>query len=301
MNAITAILVIISAVMHSSWNLLSKSTSPTVGFFQLTTLGTILWFSPIVYFTAELISGMSLTLWAILLIAGLFQAIYYIGLACAYARGALSIAYPLARSFPLLIVTGLTFIVGRGNEISCLALVGISAIVVGALILPMNTMRDFRFENYLNASLAFALVAALGTAGYSFVDDIGMNMLKHVPGDASGWMRALLYLVLECVFTVFWLQLLMMTSEKSMNHFRANWRYLLKPALLAGLAIGATYGIILLAMTHAQNVSYVVGLRQLSIPLGTIMGVVILKEKASYPRLVGITILFLGLILVSLG
>ena len=85
------------------------------------------------------------------------------------------------------------------------------------------------------------------------------------------------------------------------DHFHTNWRSLLKPALLAGLAIGATYGIILLAMTHAQNVSYVVGLRQLSIPLGTIMGVVILKEKASYPRFIGITILFLGLIMVSLG
>ncbi|WP_304511329.1 hypothetical protein [Desulfopila sp. IMCC35008] len=301
MNTITAILVIISAIMHSSWNVLSKSASPTIGFFQLTTLGTILWFSPVLYFTADLMSGMSLTLWAILLIAGLFQAIYYIGLACAYARGALSIAYPLARSFPLLIVTALTFMVGRGSEISYLALAGISVIIVGALILPMKTIRDLRFENYLNASCAFALIAALGTAGYSFVDDIGMNLLKRVPDEASGWMRALLYLVLECVFTAFWLQLLMMTSRTSMDHFRTNWRSLLKPALLAGLAIGATYGIILLAMTHAQNISYVVGLRQLSIPLGAIMGVFILKEKASYPRFIGITILFIGLILVSLG
>lgn len=246
-------------------------------------------------------AGMSLTLWGILLIAGLFQAIYYVGLACAYARGALSIAYPLARSLPLLIVTALTFMVGRGNELSCLAVGGISAIVIGAFILPMNSIRDFRLANYLNASCAFALVAAIGTAGYSFVDDIGMNMLKLVPDDAAGWMRALLYLVLECVFTAFWLQLLMMSSKVSTNHFIANWRCFLKPALMTGLAIGATYGIILLAMTHAQNVSYVVGLRQLSIPLGAIMGVVILKEKGSLPRFVGITILFLGLILVSLG
>jgi uncharacterized membrane protein len=251
--------------------------------------------------TANLITKMPLALWGILFVAGLFQAIYYTGLAGAYARGALSIAYPLARSFPLLFVTALTFAVGRGGDLSSLAILGIVAIVTGALILPMNSVRDFKFTNYLNASCAFAIVAAVGTAGYSFVDDIGMNMLKLIPNDSAGWMRAILYLVLECVFTAFWLQMIMLFTPHSTGHYRANWRRMLKPALLTGLAIGATYGIILLAMTLAKNVSYVVGLRQLSIPLGTMMGVFILKEKGTLTRFIGVGILFIGLVLVALG
>ncbi len=301
MTVTAAVLVIISAVMHASWNLFSKSLSPTIGFFQLATLATVFWFSPIFFMTAPLVIKMPLALWGILLVAGLFQAIYYIGLASAYARGALSIAYPLARSFPLLFVTALTFAVGRGNELSSLAILGIMAIVIGALILPMNSLRDFKFTNYLNASCAFAIVAAAGTAGYSFVDDIGMNMLKLVPNDAAGWRRAFLYLLLECVFTAFWLQIIMLFTKKSTARFRASWRLLLKPALLAGLAIGATYGIILLAMTLAKNVSYVVALRQLSIPLGTMMGVLILGEKGSLMRFIGVGILFIGLVLVAAG
>ncbi len=301
MTVTAAVLVILSAIMHASWNLFSKSQSPTIGFFQLATLGTVFWFSPIFFMTANLMIKMPLALWGILIVAGLFQAIYYTGLAGAYTRGALSIAYPLARSLPLLFVTALTFAVGRGSDLSSLAILGIMAIVAGALILPMNSISDFKFTNYLNASCAFAIVAAAGTAGYSFVDDIGMNMLKLVPNDAAGWMRALLYLVLECVFTAFWLQMIMLFTKRSTAHFRASWRRLLKPALLAGLAIGATYGIILLAMTLAKNVSYVVGLRQLSIPLGTMMGVLILKEKGSLPRFIGVGILFLGLVLVAVG
>jgi drug/metabolite transporter (DMT)-like permease len=301
MTVTAAVLVIISAIMHASWNLFSKSISPTIGFFQLVTLGTVFWFSPIFFMTANLIIKMALALWGILFIAGLFQAIYYTGLAGAYARGALSIAYPLARSLPLLFVTALAFAVGRGSDLSLLAILGIMAIVTGALILPMNSISDFKFTNYLNASCTFAIVAAVGTAGYSFVDDIGMNMLKLIPNESTGWMRAILYLVLECVFTAFWLQMIMLFTPHSTGHFLASWRHMVKPALLTGLAIGATYGIILLSMTLAKNVSYVVGLRQLSIPLGTMMGVFILKEKGSLPRFIGVGILFIGLVLVAVG
>lgn len=301
MTFTAAILVIISALMHASWNIFSKSQSPTIGFFLLATLGTIFWFSPVLFMTVNLIVKIPLAVWGLLFVAGLFQAVYYTGLAGAYARGALSIAYPLARSFPLLFLMALTFAVGRGSDLSSIAILGIMAIVIGALILPMNSISDFKITHYLNASCAFALMAAVGTAGYSFLDDIGMNMLKLVPNDSADWMRALLYLVLECVFTAIWLQMIMLFTPKSSEYFRASWRRMLKPAFLAGLAIGATYGIILLAMTLAKNVSYVVGLRQLSIPLGAMMGVFILKEKGSLMRFIGVGILFVGLVLVALG
>jgi len=301
MTITAAVLVIISAIMHASWNLFSKSHSPTIGFFQLATLATVICFSPILFMTANLIIKLPLTLWGLLLIAGFFQAVYYAGLAGAYANGALSIAYPLARSLPLFFVTALTIAAGRGSDLSLLAILGIMAIIAGALILPMNSLRDFKLSNYINVSCAFAVLAALGTAGYSFIDDIGMNLLKLIPNDAAGWMRALLYLVLECIFTAFWLYILMMFTRVSTMEFRANWRRLVKPAFFTGFAIGTTYGIILLAMTHANNISYVVGLRQLSIPLGALFGIIILKEKGSYPRLLGVIILFAGLFLVAVG
>ncbi len=301
MTITAAILVMFSALLHASWNLFSKSRSPTVVFFQLATIGTVVWFSPILFFASDLLIKISYPIWGILIIGGLFQAIYYTGLAGAYARGAMSIAYPLARSLPLLFVTALTSFVGHSQELSVTAIVGITAIIAGSVILPINRIKDVNFKNYVNPSCAFAVLAAVGTAGYSFVDDIGMNMLKLIQSDAQGWMRALLYLVLECVFTIFWLQILIFSSYQLKADFRLNWRNLLRPSLFTGLVIGVTYGIILLAMTLSTNVSYVVGMRQLSIPIGALMGMFILKEPTSIPRLIGVGILFAGLVLLSLG
>ena len=79
MTITAAILVIISACMHAGWNLFSKSQSPTIGFFQLATLGTVFWFSPVLIMTAGLIVKIPFSLWGILLVAGLFQMIATMG------------------------------------------------------------------------------------------------------------------------------------------------------------------------------------------------------------------------------
>ena len=72
-------------------------------------------------------------------------------------------------------------------------------------------------------------------------------------------------------------------------------------ALLTGAAATVAYVTILLAMGLVSNVSYVVALRQLSVPLGVILGVVVLREPRYTPKLVGVAIIFAGMVLVALG
>ena len=61
------------------------------------------------------------------------------------------------------------------------------------------------------------------------------------------------------------------------------------------------YSLVLIAMSFVKNVSYVVAFRQLSIPIGVILGAVILKERMYPLRVVGTAILFVGLVLVAVG
>ena len=68
-----------------------------------------------------------------------------------------------------------------------------------------------------------------------------------------------------------------------------------------GVSVYATYGLILAAMAYASDISYVVTFRQISIPLGAMMGVVILKESAPKPKVLGVTLAFIGLMMVGLG
>jgi len=53
------------------------------------------------------------------------------------------------------------------------------------------------------------------------------------------------------------------------------------------------------SMNYVSNVSYVAAFRQLSIPLGAIFGMAFLKEPRHLPKIVGIAVIFVGLVLVG--
>jgi drug/metabolite transporter (DMT)-like permease len=72
-------------------------------------------------------------------------------------------------------------------------------------------------------------------------------------------------------------------------------------AFLTGLLILGTYGLVLAAMEYATNVSYIAAFRQLSIPLGAVLGILVQKEPAYPPKLASIGIIFAGLVLIMLA
>ena len=59
-----------------------------------------------------------------------------------------------------------------------------------------------------------------------------------------------------------------------------------------------SYSLVLLAMSLADNVSLIVALRQLSVPLGMFAGIVLLKEPRHTPKLLGAAMIVGGLLLV---
>jgi len=75
----------------------------------------------------------------------------------------------------------------------------------------------------------------------------------------------------------------------------------LRSAAAAGAAIVAAYCLVLVAYGFARNVSYVVAFRQVSLPLGALLGVVVLRERMNAARAVGTAVILLGLVLVSIG
>lgn len=67
---------------------------------------------------------------------------------------------------------------------------------------------------------------------------------------------------------------------------------------LEGLAKGHPS---VVSLAFARNVSYIVGFRQLSIPLSVVLGVAVLKEPPYRPKVIGVAIVFIGLILLAAG
>jgi len=54
-------------------------------------------------------------------------------------------------------------------------------------------------------------------------------------------------------------------------------------------------------MNYVRNVSYVAAFRQLSIPIGAVLGMALLKEQRYLPKVLGVVTIFVGLVLAGMG
>lgn len=288
--------------MHVGWNLLGKHEHPDSAFFLIATVFGSILLLPVVIFWFSYIPGFSLYAWLLTALGGLFQALYYVTLAFTYRNGEMSVVYPISRSFPLVLVILATLILGKLEEISSLCLMGVTAIVAGSILLPMARFSDVRFKTYASQSTLMALVVACTTAGYSVVDDEALSiLLPALEGELTFCNISLLYLFLQNGFAVLFLALITLTNAKGRNRVRDIWHNRLRNTVIAGIGVTATYSLVLMAMTVADNVTYVVAFRQISIPLGTLLGIMVLKEQRNMPKLVGICIVSVGLVCVALG
>ena len=303
MSTIAVTLVVISAVIHAGWNLLSKSNHPQPVFFFVSSLaGAVLLLPfPLLYFDFVL-GDIPVRVWLLLVATGFFMALYYIGLAGAYRSGDMSVAYPLARSVPVLLVAAVTFILDQGDRISASCLAGLALIFVGCFLIPQRRFGDIHLKNYFTPTCGLALVAAVGTTGYSVLDDKALRLLRSTPPpDVPDIPMALLYACLQAAITCIWLALYILVTHGWRSGIRSAMRMKIRHAIFAGLAIHLAYGIVLISLAYVDNVSYVVGLRQLSIPLGALLGIMVLHEEPCVPKLVGTAIMFGGLLLVAFG
>lgn len=303
MSLLAIILVCISAFMHAGWNLLSKSQHPSSTFFLIASTTGALLLSPVLIANWDTVAhGISLQVWFLVSMAGFCMALYYLALAGAYRAGDISIAYPIARSFPVIVVSFVTIILGRGDQVSALCVAGIIFVVGGCFLLPLRRFGDFRLKNYLNGTCGLALIAAVGTSGYTILDDEALRILRTAPQITMNntWVTVL-YAFFEALWASFWLLLYVAATRRGRSEMYTELRLSKKNAVLAGVAIQITYAIVLVSMAFVSNVSYVAGFRQLSIPLGAALGIVVLKEKLYPPKLTGVIIMFVGLVFLAMG
>ena len=303
MTLLAIALVSLSALMHAGWNLLSKSQHPSSAFFFIATLTGSVLLSPALVFHWDLAwHGISFQIWTLLVVSGLFLALYFFSLAGAYRAGDMSIAYPIARAAPVLLVSAVTFGFGLGDPMSGMALAGIVMVILGCFLIPLKRFDELHVSNFWNATCGLALLAAIGTSGYSILDNEALALLRaDTKASISNLQATLLYACLEGLAASIWLAIFVFMRSEGRRQFRQVMRFNLPKAIFTGVAIYVTYTIVLISLAFVDNVSYVVGFRQLSIPLGTTLGILILKESPHRPKLAGATIMFIGLLLLAVG
>jgi uncharacterized membrane protein len=295
-------LVTVSAFIHAFWNLLGKRQNPSVAFFFVASVFAAICFSPLLLVYRNTFALIPERVWIWLGLTALFEVIYYIGLAGAYRHGDMSVAYPLARAIPVILVAIITTMLGVGKPLSLMGGLGILAVAIGCLLLPQRSLRHLQLSNYLTACCLLAGVAAIGTTGYTLVDNQVLAELLSAPGIGLNRIEmAFFYLALDSVFIAVMMGGYILISSSERVELSKTWQVSRKMALITGLLIMGTYGLVLAAMAYASNVSYIAAFRQLSIPLGAILGILVQKEPAYPPKLASIGIIFVGLILIALA
>ncbi len=299
----TAILLVtLSAVVHASWNYLGKSRQGALLFFAAASaMGGMMLIPFLAAFSGSL-RLMPAAAARMLIPAGLFQAVYLIGLGKAYETGDLSAAYPTARALPVLIVPAVSLILGTGEAVHPQALSGMVIISAGILLLPQKSFRSLSFSRTGNRWMAWALLAAAGTVGYSLVDDAALAHFRGALDPAVASLHApVIYSALESLTTSAFLIMLGLCMKGPSGIVREAKLLKLRSACIAGIGIIGAYCLVLIALGFARNVSYVVAFRQLSLPIGTFLGMMLLGERMTPPKLAGTLLILTGLVMVALG
>lgn len=302
LTLIAAALLLISASTHAGWNFLGKRQNPSAAFmFLANTLG-VLCLAPVLFFYGGGLAYFTPLVWVYIILTGLFQAGYFFALTSAYRHGDLSIAYPLARSAPVILVAIISILIGRGSQISPQSLFGMLLIAGGSFLLPMSHFTDLRIKNYLNLTSLFALLTALFTAGYSLVDDQALRILRQIPTmQLNTFAISTLYSFIEGLSCSLWLIVFITFSKEEQRRLKIFFKNSLGQSFLVGIFIILAYTLVLISMAFVKDVSYVVAFRQLSIIIGALLGVLFLKEAPAPPKFIGLLIMFTGLVLVGFG
>ena len=290
MLPVAVLLVLISAVMHALRNFLTKRASDKQAFIWWYEVFGLIFFTP-VFIYALINEGTGLRFsWLFILLSGLAHFVYWFFLSKALEKGDLSLVYPIMRSSPALI---LIFSVTILNEdVGWAGVAGILLVAFGVYTINMETLafsellRPFKRLTVDRAS-QYAFLTLLSVAGYTLVDKLAVGLMNPVvfayvfPWVSMGLFSGYIY------------------RAKPEGTLKKEWKAGKKAILACGVLSIFGYFLILLAFTM-ERMSYVVGLRQLSIVFAVLLGGHVLKEENRAIRLFSSIAIFIGAYLIAL-
>ena len=293
-------LIVISAVLHASWNLLAKKYHMTLPFYAVICSTAAAMWLHVQFWTPVPVWDLPWQFWASLAGSVASDAMIYCGaLVMVYRLMDMSTAYPMMRSLPLLLTVGVTALFGMGKSLSVCAVVGMTMVFFGCMCVPLKQFSDWNWRSYLQKNMFFVLLAACGTTGYTVFDSLSQEIMRNAVAhlNISKPVLSLSYYSTRGIFLSSTLMLMALSIPRHRKHFLEMWKECKWAPFAAGISASLTYVLVLIAMNYVNNVPFVQVFRQLGMLVGLFAGIVILKEKGSLPKYIGSLLIVAGLIL----
>jgi drug/metabolite transporter (DMT)-like permease len=226
--------------------------------------------------------------------SGIFCGLYFFTLAKAYETGDISMAYPVARSFPILVLVWAGLLL---DEVpSLMGMIGIFFIISGCFLLPLKKFKfgedGFSIKNYCHESTFWALLTALFTSFYSMTDKYSAIENVVDPASLESILTKVNYVYLQNLISLIVVYIILKLRKYEFKEVgRAR-------AIFSGVLFLISYTLILIAFVD-NNTAYVVSFRQLSIVLTAIFSMIFIEKRFSKIRLAGVIVVFAGVIIVA--
>ncbi|GJD81878.1 EamA family transporter [Methylobacterium gregans] len=294
MTLATLSLVVLASCLHAGWNLLAKRAAHIGPLFVFAyNLVACIAYAPWVLWRlwqASAADGISWT-WAaagVVALSGLIHLAYSLCLQRGYQAADLSVVYPVARGTgPMLSSLGAVILLGEPPSEQALA--GLGLVVGGiGLIATQGRLAAFRRPGGV-AGVRWGTATGGLIASYTVVDAYAVKALGIAPV-VLDWCSNLLRFVLLAPVVVADPR----RAWEAMRGFRLV-------ALAVGLMSPLSYILVLAALDGGAPLSLVAPMREMSMMIGALLGMVVLREAAGPWRLVGCAVLIGGVMLLSGG
>jgi drug/metabolite transporter (DMT)-like permease len=273
MSSEIIVAVLVAALMHAGWNTIAKLNAARAG--DAVIVGIMgAWPAVLVLPWVGLPER---ACWPQLAASVAIHFVYFRALAGAYRGGELSVAYPLMRGMPPLVV-GVAAIVLFDEVLSAMGWIAIATLVAGVMLLGWDGLR----RGALSGSTArFVAVQIVIIAMYTLVDASGVR--------ASG--NAFTYIVWMFVLTA---AAMALAAGDSFRRLSAEGSRAWAVSAAGGLFTFGSYAIALWAMTRAP-VALVAALRETSILFGAGLGAWLLRERFGMRRWMAVGLIVAGI------
>jgi drug/metabolite transporter (DMT)-like permease len=273
-----AALVLLSALVHASWNGIVKSDKD-----RLLSFGLVMGVGAAMGLVAvPFLPWPDAASWPYLAASVVIHNAYYVFLLRAYAHGDMSHVYPLARGLgPLLVAAASGPLLGE--RLGAIEAAGVALVSTGIVGLAMSN----GWRGIGSRATGFAVLTGFTIAGYTIVDGLGARESSHALSYIA-WLN-----VLEGPWVL--IAAVALRGRAALFYLRYDaWR-----GVIGGVIATLGYGIAIWALSLGA-MAHVAALRETSALFGALIGTILLGERFGPLRVAAAALVVAGLLLMHL-
>jgi len=285
MSFFSLFLVIAASLIHATWNLLSKraASAGPVFVFVYTCVACLTYLPWVGYLFLNHDMPWGWAMLACILASGFLHLAYSLFLQRGYQVADLSVVYPVARGTGPLISTIAAFVI-LGEPVTAYGVIGLVAVITGIVLISTRGKIAMLAQPQSRVGVRWGSMTGTMIAGYTVVDAYAVKTVGVHPV-VLDWFGNLVRLIALAPYV-------MSNRAESIKRMRGKWGL----GIAVGLLSPLSYILVLWALRLGAPLSVVAPAREMSMMVGVMMGMMILKEQVGFWRTFGCGLVVFGVV-----